>query len=473
MRTMTRTSAALAIAVLGAGASASLATPAPGAPPAHLEKLPNGLSTLVLPLPGQPLASVQVVYAVGPVDETPETFGYAHLFKHLMFTGTAAVPDLEARIGELGGRTRSDVEDDLTAFETDAPLTAVDEIIAIEADRMRGLALTSAALERALAEVQSEQVPVASRTLTVDDVTSLLRPAAFAGHPYATIPEEMVAAAATVERARSFYDQHYRPDRACLVVAGGIDADRVLDSIRTHFGPLEPLGRPRPPLPPLPPLPDLAGRRLSIETGGPTYVAVGYRVPRRRETNWAAALLLRDYVNRSAAPSLLAALGTDRGDLRWLAAGLDETVGLFGVVVHLAPNTDPEPVLDQLAVETQRLALSADPQILATIRDGLRVSEATRLSPVSARAAILARALIRRGDHEVPAADMRDLAGTGLAGLEKLASDYLAPERVVTLVARAPAGSQGVTARDPGSSAGAPDAPSSHDDRHNRSKDPR
>ena len=66
-------------------------------------ELDNGLKVLIHEDDSTPMAAVNVLYNVGARDESPEKTGFAHLFEHLMFGGSANIPDFDTPIQMAGG----------------------------------------------------------------------------------------------------------------------------------------------------------------------------------------------------------------------------------------------------------------------------------------------------------------------------------------------------------------------------------
>ena len=69
-------------------------------------RLANGLKILVHPDNSTELAAVNLIYDVGSRDENPERTGFAHLFEHLMFGGSANIPDFDKPLPQAGGENR-------------------------------------------------------------------------------------------------------------------------------------------------------------------------------------------------------------------------------------------------------------------------------------------------------------------------------------------------------------------------------
>src|ERR1700677_4151484 len=105
------------------------------------ETLANGLHVVMLEEHQVPVINLQVWYHVGSKDELPGHTGFAHLFEHLMFKGSAHVPAEEhSRIIEaVGGFDNAETTDDTTNFFETFPSNYLERVLWLEADRMGSL----------------------------------------------------------------------------------------------------------------------------------------------------------------------------------------------------------------------------------------------------------------------------------------------------------------------------------------------
>ncbi len=398
--------------------------------------LVNGLQVLLLPEQGRDIASVQLWYRVGLPEEDAETLGFAHLLEHLMFTGTAAHPDFRGAVASLGGQTSSGPREDLTYFIDDVPSSSVPAVLALEADRMRDLALAPAAIEKSMAEVQREEAELAARGGQAALVRAV-EAAAFAGHPYANSSRVPAASSANPERCRTFYERFFGPDRACLVVAGGFDADSVATAIDVHFGALAARGNPRSALPAPP---DPGERRKTIEVSGISgpWIAIAYRAPGAGSPDVDALKLIESYLNVEAADSLSAGLlpPGERIPVAATAAHLNELIGveLLTILAPLPPGGNADHAIDRLAGMIGRTAGSVmDPANFAILRDRVRLAQAASLNTVRERASALALAYLRDGTARTVAGTDSALAALEPSQFSRAAASTLNPDQAIGL----------------------------------------
>jgi len=214
-------------------------------------RLGNGLHAVTARDDGNGV-SVFVVVAAGKRQETPKTTGLAHLTEHAMYTGTAKTGpgEHDRRIREMGGKSNAFTREDFTLFyDHEVPLEELDEVLGMEADRLRNLSFEPSAIYEERERLREEEAKTwqPSRHLS-----ERLEAAVFLRHPYAAgvMDDEghTLASVLGIWDIREFYDRNYHPGSAAVVVAGQVEPERALDAVQRAFGPLPP-GSPRQPPP--------------------------------------------------------------------------------------------------------------------------------------------------------------------------------------------------------------------------------
>ena len=241
------------IALLGALgliiASLAAAAPAPAAMDVDIPftrfTLRNGLTVVVHEDHKAPIVAVKVWYHVGSKDEPAGRTGFAHLYEHLMFTGTEHAPDgfdqLLARIGATDNNGTTD--EDRTDYYENVPSNALDTALWMEAERMGFLlpALDQKKLDTQRGVVQNEKrqdedAPYGKVELHVADATYP------AGHPYhhTVIGSMQDLDAASLGDVQDWFKTWYGPNNAVLVVAGDVDTATVRAKVEKYFGDIPP-----------------------------------------------------------------------------------------------------------------------------------------------------------------------------------------------------------------------------------------
>jgi zinc protease len=209
--------------------------------PYQQHTLANGLRILVHEDPSSPMAAVNILYDVGARDENPQRTGFAHLFEHLMFGGTAAVPEFDTVLQQAGGNNNAYTTNDLTNYYDVLPAANLETAFWLEADRMNLLDFSERSLD-VQRKVVCEEFKEHYINQPYGDVWHKLRALTYTVHPYRwpTIGLELAhVEQATLEDVQAFFFRYYRPNNAILAVSGGVQAAEVFALAEKWFGPIE------------------------------------------------------------------------------------------------------------------------------------------------------------------------------------------------------------------------------------------
>ncbi len=230
--------------------------------PVHTARLANGLRLVVSPDRSVPVVAVNLWYDVGSRDEPAGQTGWAHLFEHLMFQGSAHVAAGEHMqlLQNAGGSVNGTTWFDRTNYFETVPTGALDLALWLEADRMASLAdnLDAANLytQREVVKEEKRQrydnVPYGH---TLSHLVELLFPA---DHPYGhvTIGSMADLDLATPQAASDFFHRHYRPGNAVLTLVGDVGVRDAVKRVEKAFGRIPGSAPPpRPAVPAHPPRP--------------------------------------------------------------------------------------------------------------------------------------------------------------------------------------------------------------------------
>ena len=221
------------------------------------ERLPNGLRLIVAEDHLAPVAAVNLWYNVGSKHEVEGKTGFAHLFEHVMFQGSAHVGKAEhmALVQAAGGTLNGTTWLDRTNYFETVPSHQVELAIWLEADRMGGLlaALNQENLDNQREVVKNEKRWSYDNRPYGSWNEKLLGHLFPKDHPYhhPTIGSMEDLDAASVEDVKAFFATYYAPNNAVLSVVGDVDRAQVREWADTYFGPI-------PANPAIPPLGDLS-----------------------------------------------------------------------------------------------------------------------------------------------------------------------------------------------------------------------
>jgi zinc protease len=204
--------------------------------------LANGLTVIVHPDKSTPMAVVNVIYDVGARDENPLKTGFAHLFEHLMFGGSINIPEFDEPLQIAGGENNAFTTNDVTNYYCQLPAENIETAFWLESDRMVSLAFSKKSLE-VQRKVVCEEFKEHYINKPYGDVWHKMRELAYTTHPYRwmTIGKELKHVEdATLEDVKVFFNKHYTPCNATLVVAGNVAVEKVKALAEKWFGPIPP-----------------------------------------------------------------------------------------------------------------------------------------------------------------------------------------------------------------------------------------
>jgi zinc protease len=241
------------------------------------------------------MVAVNVLYNVGARDESPEKTGFAHLFEHLMFGGSANVPDFDEYIQNAGGENNAFTNNDVTNFYDILPAQNLETALWLESDRMFQLNFDEQALE-IQRKVVLEEFKETCLNQPYGDVWHHIADLAYKVHPYrwptiGKVPKHVEEA--TIEDVKEFYQRFYRPNNAILVVSGKVKADEVRSSVEEWFGDIPAGPNPRRRLPKEPPQRKLQ-QRINQANVPVDALYLAFHSPARTERGYYVSDLLSD-----------------------------------------------------------------------------------------------------------------------------------------------------------------------------------
>jgi zinc protease len=327
-------------------------------PPTSMKKLPNGLTVVVSQDHSAPTFGICVSYRIGFRLEPEGRTGFAHLFEHMMFEGTPNSPKgVFDRVIESGGGTNNgDTRYDFTEYIETAPMSALDPLLWLEADRMKTLDFSNKNLENQRNVVEEEV-----RVNVMNQPYGLFFAIDLPGKAFDTYPNAhnfygdfKDLDAAKIEDVQKFYEQYYSPNNAVLAIVGDVNPNEVYEKVEKYFAGIP--SRPMPPTPVVQEKPQTAERR-ETETDKLAKVpalAIGYRMPPQRSSNSLAAAVTGELLHNGQASRLYQALVKEKqvalsvdGGVNWPLGNPFEYNGptLMVSFIVYPPNVTEEQVL--------------------------------------------------------------------------------------------------------------------------------
>lgn len=257
--------------------------------------LKNGLRVLIHEDFSTPMAVLNILYNVGARDERPERTGFAHLFEHLMFGGSANIPDFDEHIQLAGGENNAFTNNDITNFYNVLPAQNIEVAFWLESDRMLALAIDQKKLDTQI-KVVLEEYKETCLNQPYGDVWHHISDMAYKTHPYrwptiGKIPEHV--AEATMDDVQDFYTKFYHPNNAILVISGAIKTEEALQLSEKWFGDIPSSHTPLRRLPKEPPQRKLE-RRINNSKVPVDALYLAFHMPSRTDQDFYAVDLLSD-----------------------------------------------------------------------------------------------------------------------------------------------------------------------------------
>ncbi|WP_229448036.1 pitrilysin family protein [Massilia sp. CF038] len=231
------------VPVLLAGLSLSLSAMAASTDswkiPVSVKKLDNGLTVIVSPDHSSPTVGVSVVYHVGMRLEPKNRTGFAHLFEHLMFQGTPNAPKgvFDKAITGGGGRNNGSTRPDFTNYIETAPVSALDSILWLEADRMKTLDFSESSLKNQQDVVKEEiRVNVKNQPyggfMWIDISQQAFQKWENNHDGYGSFKD---LEGASLDDVRNFHRDYYGPNNAVLSIAGDVTPEQGFALAKKYF----------------------------------------------------------------------------------------------------------------------------------------------------------------------------------------------------------------------------------------------
>jgi len=207
-------------------------------------QLANGLNVILAPDHAVPTVVVDMWYHVGSKNEVPGRTGFAHLFEHVMFTGSGHVPyGLHDKLTEgVGGFNNGSTTNDRTNYWEIVPTNYLESAVWLEADRMGFLldALDTTKLNAQRDVVKNERRQSYDNQpygRTSEIISAAMYPK---GHPYEwpVIGSMTDLSAASVGDVKNFFRLYYAPNNSTITIAGDFDPAQAKAWVQKYFGDL-------------------------------------------------------------------------------------------------------------------------------------------------------------------------------------------------------------------------------------------
>ena len=426
--------------------------------PTTMKKLENGLVVVVSEDHSAPTIGICVSYGIGFRLEPEGRTGFAHLFEHMMFEGTPNAPKgvLDRVIEGGGGSNNGDTRYDFTEYIETAPVSALDQLLWIEEDRMKTLDFSEKNLENQRKVVEEEV-----RVNVLNQPYGLFFGIDLPGKAFDTYPNAhnfygdfKDLDAAKIGDVKQFYEHYYAPNNAVLAIVGDVKAEEVFGKVEKYFGGIP--ARNVPAKPKLEEKPQTAERHAeqTDKLANVPALAIGYRMPERNSADALPAAVAGEILHNGQASRLYQALVKEKqvalsvdGGVNWPLGTPYEYNGptLMTTFIVYPPNAKEEQVVAAYDATVKELAEKGPSQEeLSRIVAKMRSDWYDQLEIPINRASALSHATLFDGSYQRVYQIPEDLAKVTPAEVQKFAARYLVKTNR-TIINRAPeaSGKQG------------------------------
>lgn len=396
-------------------------------------QLDNGLRVVMSPDRTVPTVAVAVYYDVGSRNEVRGRSGFAHLFEHMMFQGSANVGKGEhfVLIGNRGGRANGTTSHDRTNYFETLPSSELALGLWLEADRMKSLAVTGENFENQRLTVKEERRqsyddrPYANSMLRINDL-------AYGDYwPYAhsTIGDMQDLDDAPLEAVQQFFDAYYKPNNAVLAIVGDFDPDEAMQLVGRYFGDIG-----RGPIPPYEPgeLEPQTAERTEVMTDRladlPAF-HVAYHIPQSRTEDHYALEVLGMVLGDGDSSRLYQELVKEKEIVSQLSVGTDDRRGpdLFSFFGVMASGHEPAEARSAIYAALEKVASEGiTERELQKARNRLNAYFVFGLQSNLSRAKQLAEFELYWGNAELIRAELGRYLAVTAEDVKRVAGEYFA-----------------------------------------------
>jgi len=405
-------------------------------------ELANGLEVYVIEDHKAPTAYAVTWFEVGSKDEVAKRTGFAHLFEHLMFKGSAHLADglMDRLLEAAGGWSNAFTSSDMTVYQNVGNSNFLEQMLWIDADRLAGLLDTfdKAKLDNQRDVVLNERrqsyenQPYGTAELWIQEN---LWPKDH-GYHWSTIgyPEDLQAA--SVPDVSAFFKQYYVPNNATMVIAGDVKPDQVKKLVEKYFGWIPKGAEPtRPQYKAPPPI----TKEIVINTTDDVQVPrvhLSWRGPTAYSADQAAMDLATTILGDGKSSRLYKRLVYDEKIAQevYVYANGEQIGGEVRIVATPKPGVDPKRLVKEISEEVAKLAQTApDAKELERAQNSYEAAFLNGLEPTLQRAIKLAEYDVLAGDPDYFAKDLARYRGVTGVQIKDVVARYLKPNARIVL----------------------------------------
>jgi len=386
-------------------------------------KLQNGMRVVLSRDNAVPVVAVYVIYDVGARLEEKGRTGFAHLFEHMMFEGSANIKKGEhfKYVQSNGGVMNGSTHPDYTDYYETMPSNKLALGLWLESDRMRSLAITPENLKNQQEAVKQERRlsfdNQAYNTAIIDKWPALVFGNFQSSHSLIGSFEDLEAA--SVDDVSKFFKTWYAPNNAVLVIAGDFQPAEAKKLVEQYFGGIASQPQPKRLDMTEPERTEGKMETVSDQHARVPGVVIGWPAPKRHSQEWYALGMLDAVLTAGQSSRLQLDLVKGRQSVLQFQVGLGwpfasfndfKDPGEYAAFLLFKPNYKPEQIADQLQQEIDRIAKEGvDQPELDRVKAVLRFAKITGLQSSLERAKLLGQYELLDGKPEMLDRDFTSL----------------------------------------------------------------
>lgn len=403
------------------------------------ETLENGLRVIYAPLRQAPVVHVRVLYHVGSRDERPDRQGFAHMFEHMMFRGSAHVKPEEHMklIGVVGGNSNAFTSFDQTVYVNTLPSNHLEMALYLEADRMASFKVDEN-IYKTERKVVAEEWRIRQNRPYGTQYEDFLKNQ-FTAHSYRWTPIGNMdhLRAAEVAELQEFFNTYYLPNNAILVVAGDIDVAKAKPLVKKYYGWIPPGPEPKREIPEEPQ--QTEAKRVTVDYRVPLpAVMTGWQLPPYQSDDHYALSLLGTILSggRSARLDRLLVFGSDPQAVQVGVSHMPlEDAGIFAVNATVMQGKDPRKVEQAMTAAVQEVVENGvTAEELDKARTQYRVDLIRNRMTAMDLADQLGDEALFGGDPARVNEELKKVEAITTEQVQAVAKKYLTPQRATTMV---------------------------------------
>ena len=393
--------------------------------------LTNGMKIMVLEDHSIPNANMYLFWKVGSRNEYPGITGLSHFFEHMMFNGAKKYgPKMFDRTMEAaGGSNNAYTTENLTVYTNWFPVSAIETIFDLEADRIANLAIDAKMVESERGVVTSER-STGLENSNYRSISVEVKNAAFRAHPYSwsVIGHQSDIDNWSLDDLKQYHKTYYAPNNAVVVISGDVTVEQVKRLAKQYFEPIPAQAAPRKVHTVEPE--QKGERRVYLQKKSVTTpnILMAYHVPETQHQDFYALEILNDILTTGDSARLQKALINEQQVASSVFSYQPETIdpNLFYIYAVAAKDVGAEQLENSIIAEINRIIKEGvTEQELQKVKNTKLVNFYRQMATINGKANTIGSYEIYFGDYKKLFTAPQEYSKVTLADVQRVAKTYL------------------------------------------------